>query len=95
MVELVIIFMDCICDSTLVYLCANIWIITVAGSGLISFTSGHTKSRGIILVELIERFPDVSVTALLWIFMLAKLTNKCSGKLTIATISTGAPVSLL
>ena len=52
----------------------------VACFGLFVFTSGNQKSRGIVLVELMELHPEKSATALLWVFSLAKLTNKMSGE---------------
>ena len=47
--------------------------------GLFAFVAGNHKSRGIVLVELMELHPENSATSFLWIFSLSQLINRMSG----------------
>jgi len=44
-----------------------------------SVNGGMVKSTGIMNVEISERFPGMSETAVLWIFMLTTIVNTGSG----------------
>ncbi|XP_067942641.1 monocarboxylate transporter 9-like [Watersipora subatra] len=55
------------------------WVVTFSCGCLFLWTAGFGKSRGIILVELMEVYPEKSATSFLWIFSLAGLVNRISG----------------
>ena len=42
----------------------------LACAGLFAFIQGNTKSTGVVLVELMEIYPEKSTTALLWDILL-------------------------
>lgn len=51
----------------------------LACGGMMAFLAGVRKNQGVILVELMEMYPDYSLTSLLWIFSLSKLIGRGAG----------------
>ncbi|XP_067942363.1 monocarboxylate transporter 12-B-like isoform X1 [Watersipora subatra] len=54
------------------------WVITFACGGLFFWIGGNEKNRGIVLVEVMEMYPEQSATSALWIFSVSTIVGDIS-----------------